>query len=136
MTVLIDSNIILDIFTEDPKWFTWSSESLAEYAETEILCINPIIYAEVSIQFEKIEKLELALPNNYFKREAVPYEAAFLAGKCFLQYKKRKGTKTAPLPDFYIGAHAAVMGWSLMTRDVSRYETYFPSLELIKPDSL
>ncbi len=133
MPVLIDSNIILDIFTRDKNWYEWSSNTLAEHAEQEALCINPIIYSEVSIGFEKIEDLESALPTSFFQREAIPYEAAFLAGKCFLDYRKRGGKKHAPLPDFYIGAHAAVMNWSLMTRDTGRYSTYFPSLKLIIP---
>ena len=115
MPVLIDSNIILDIFTRDKNWYEWSSNTLAEHAEQETLCINPIIYSEVSIGFEKIEDLESALPTSFFQREAIPYEAAFLAGKCFLDYRKRDGKKHAPLPNFYIGAHAAVMKWSLMT---------------------
>ena len=133
MPVLIDSNIILDIFTQDKNWYEWSSNTLAEYAESEVLCINPIIYSEVSIGFERIEDLEEALPVSFFQRESIPYEAAFLAGKCFVDYRKRGGKKHAPLPDFYIGAHAAVMGWSLMTRDMGRYATYFPSLSLVTP---
>ena len=133
MPVLIDSNVILDVFTHDKNWYEWSSTNLAEHAESEILCINPIIYSEVSIGFERIEELEEALPASFFQRESIPYEAAFLAGKSFVDYRKRGGNKSAPLPDFYIGAHAAIMGWSLMTRDIGRYATYFPSLELITP---
>jgi predicted nucleic acid-binding protein len=131
MPILIDSNIILDIFTEDPQWFAWSSQKLAEYAETAKLCINPVIYAEISIRFQRIEDLEDVLPRDYFRREPLPYEAAFLAGKCFLQYRKRGGIKQSLLPDFLIGAHAAVMGWPLMTRDVRRYAAYFPKLKLV-----
>ncbi len=127
MPVLVDSNVILDIFTEDPKWFSWSSRTLAECAEKDLLIINPIIYAEVSIRFERIEELEEALPPEFFIREELPWEAAFLAGKCFLLYKRRKGKKTSQLPDFYIGAHAAVCGYALLTRDARRYRSYFPS---------
>ncbi len=134
MPVLVDSNVILDIFTEDPKWFSWSSRTLAEYAEKDLLIINPIIYAEVSIRFERIEELEEALPPEFFIREELPWEAAFLAGKCFLLYKRRKGKKTSPLPDFYIGAHAAVCGYTLLTRDARRYRSYFPKLRLIAPE--
>jgi len=134
MPVLVDSNVILDIFTEDPKWFDWSSRKLAEYAEKDTLIINPIIYAEVSIRFERIEELEEALPPEVFVREELPWEAAFLAGKCFLLYRKRRGKKTSPLPDFYIGAHAAVRDYALLTRDAKRYRAYFPKLKLIAPE--
>ena len=133
MTVLVDSNVILDIFTEDPKWFDWSAKKLSELAEKDHLVINPIIYAEVSIRFERIEDLEDALPHGIFIREELPLEAAFLAGKCFLAYKKRRGIKTSPPPDFYIGAHAAVRDYSLLTRGARYYRAYFPKLKLIAP---
>ena len=135
MPILVDSNILLDIFTEDKAWFNWSSDILAESAEHELLYINPIIYSEISVGFERIEELEEALPSNYIQRDDLPYEAAFLAGKCFLKYRKAGGTKRSPLPDFYIGAHAAVKGWSILTRDKGRYHTYFPQLKVIAPDS-
>ena len=133
MPALIDSNVILDIFTRDPKWFDWSSKTLAYYAECELLYINPIIYSEISISFKRIEELDQALPNDYILREDLPYEAAFLAGKCFLKYRKSGGVKHAPLPDFYIGAHAAIRGWDIITRDNGRYKTYFPKLSVITP---
>jgi predicted nucleic acid-binding protein len=133
MPVLIDSNILLDIFTEDQKWYEWSSNTLAECAEHALLYINPIIYSEISVGFERIEDLENALPTDYIQRDDLPYEAAFLAGKCFLKYRKAGGTKRSPLPDFYIGAHAAVKGWSLLTRDKGRYHSYFPTLDVIVP---
>ena len=98
-----------------------------------LLVINPLVYAEVSTCFDRIEDLEAALPQDAFRREALPYDAAFLAGKCFLAYRRRGGTRRSPLPDFYIGAHAAVAGYRLLTRDASRYRTYFPRLELIAP---
>jgi hypothetical protein len=98
-----------------------------------VIAINPIIYAEVSIRFERIEELEETLPESEFRRLPLPWEAAFLAGKCFIRYRRRRGARRSPLPDFYIGAHAAVAGMPLLTRDASRYRTYFPRIELIAP---
>ncbi len=134
MDVLVDSNVILDIVTEDKTWFQWSSETLARYAENHILVINPIIYAEVSIGFVRIEDVEIVLSPAFFRREPLPWEAAFLAGKCFLAYRRRGGERSSTLPDFFIGAHAAIAGIPLLTRDTSRYRTYFPKLKLIAPD--
>lgn len=134
-TILVDSNVILDIVTEDPRWYDWSSRTLARYAERSVLAINPLIYAELSVKFGTIEELEDTLLPEHFQRLALPWEAAFLAGKCFLTYRKRGGTKTAPLPDFYIGAHAAVEGLALLTRDTERYRTYFPKVRLIAPSA-
>lgn len=131
--VLVDSNVILDILTEDPQWFEWSAQILTEYADQGALVINPLIYAEVAIGFNRIEELEEALPTDFFRRDALPYEAAFLAGQSFLEYRRRGGERRSPLPDFYIGAHAAVTGMSLLTRDVNRYRTYFPTVQLITP---
>ncbi|WP_347989709.1 type II toxin-antitoxin system VapC family toxin [Methylomonas sp. AM2-LC] len=133
MPILVDSNVLLDIFTADQHWYEWSSTTLAELAEKSILYINPIIYSEISVGFKRIEDLENALPSDYIQRADLPYEAAFLAGKCFLKYRKAGGTKHAPLPDFYIGAHAAIKGWSILTRDKGRYQSYFPSLQVIAP---
>jgi len=130
---LVDSNVILDLLTLDPVWLEWSEQALAECADETVLIINPLVYAEISIAFEKIEDLEQALPHEIFRRKRLPYEAAFLAGKCFLKYRKRGGKRRSPLPDFYIGAHAAVAGYRLLTRDAGRYETYFPGLELFTP---
>ncbi len=127
--ILVDTNVILDILTDDPKWGEWSFNTL-ETQQT-ILAINPIIYAEASIKFDKIEILDQALIS--FKRLELPYEAGFLAGKAFMNYKRKEGRKTAPLPDFYIGAHASILNISLITRDINRYETYFPKLKLIHP---
>ena len=131
MPALVESNVILDIFTEDPVWFDWSSQKLTEYAEKDTLIINPIIYGEVSVRFKTIEELEEALPPEVFIREDLPWEAAFLAGKCFLLYRKQRGKKTSLLSDFYIGAHAAVSGYALLTRDTKRYHTYFAKLRII-----
>lgn len=131
-TVLVDSNVLLDILIPDPEWEAWSSDALAEAAESSLLAINPIIFAEVSVGFDRIEDLEAALPLE-LQREALPWDAAFLAGKAYMAYRRRGGAKHAPLPDFYIGAHAAVRGYTLLTRDARRYRTYFSSLRLIAP---
>jgi hypothetical protein len=131
--ILVDSNVILDIFTQDANWFDWSAKQLETLADTHLLAINPIIYAEVSIRFSRIEALEQALPTTAFKRLTLPMEAAFLAGKAYMQYKKRQGKKLSTMPDFYIGAHAAVENMKLLTRDINRYKTYFPSVTLITP---
>ncbi len=133
MPVLVDSNVILDIFTLDERWLTWSADMLAKCAETDRLCINPIIYGEISSRFTKIEALDDVLSETLFERESLPYAAAFLAEKVFLDYRKRGGAKTSTLPDFFIGAHAAVTGWKLLTRDAGRYATYFPTVMLIAP---
>ncbi len=133
--VLVDSNVLLDILTEDRRWLSWSSTALERAANDSRLVINPIVYGEVSIRFERIEELDDALPATMFEREPVPYDASFLAGKAFLAYRRRSGTKTSPLPDFLIGAHAAIRGYSVLTRDISRYRTYFPRLPLIAPVS-
>jgi predicted nucleic acid-binding protein len=132
-TVLVDSSVLLDIATNDKSWFEWSSQALEAAANEAALAINAIIYGEVSIGFSRIEDLESAIPLASFRREALPYEAAFLAGKAFLRYRRRGGVRIRPLPDFYIGAHAAVAGFRLLTRDPKRYRTYFPSVELIAP---
>lgn len=133
--VMVDSNVILDVATDDPVWGAWSSATLEHEADEAVLVINPLVYAEVSIGFEAIETVEAALPTDLYRREALPYEAAFLAGKAFLSYRRRGGTRPSPLPDFYIGAHAAVAGYRLLTRDAGRYRTYFPTLQLIAPDA-
>jgi predicted nucleic acid-binding protein len=130
---LVDSNVILDVLTEDARWYVWSSNTLAQCADKGPLYINPIIYAEVSIGVSTIEEMEEVLPPESFPRLAIPLEAAFLAGKAFLRYRKRKGAKVTPLPDFFIGAHAAVAGLQLLTRDSRRYRTYFPSVVIIAP---
>ncbi|MHB2015709.1 MAG: type II toxin-antitoxin system VapC family toxin [Candidatus Xenobia bacterium] len=132
--VLVDSNVILDVATEDPRWCAWSAEQLERCAEDSVLCINPLIYAEVSIGYAAIEEVEQVLVPETFRRLPLPWEAAFLAGKCFVRYRKSGGVRTSPLPDFYIGAHAAVSRMTLLTRDCVRYRTYFPRLAIIAPD--
>jgi predicted nucleic acid-binding protein len=123
-TVLVDSNVLLDVLTEDPQWYAWSSAELASAADENRLALNPIVYAEVSIGFERIEDLDEALPSETFVRLPLPWSAAFLAGKCFLSYRRAGGTRHSPLPDFYIGAHAAVERMALLTRDAARYRFF------------
>jgi predicted nucleic acid-binding protein len=132
--IMVDSNVLLDLMTEDTRWLSWSADAVEKAADRFRLVINPIIYAEVSIRYSRIEDLEAALPKAMLDREAIPYEAAFLAGKCYLVYRQRGGTKRSPFPDFFIGAHAAVAGYRLLTRDAARYRSYFPRLSLIAPD--
>jgi predicted nucleic acid-binding protein len=131
--VLVDSNVLLDVATADAPWFDWSSRALQAAADEAPLVINALIYAEVSVRYSTIEGVEEALPSDLFRREPLSYAAAFLAGKAFLRYRKAGGLRTSPLPDFFIGAHAAIAGYRLLTRDATRYRTYFPSLELISP---
>ena len=130
---LVDSNVILDVLTEDAAWGDWSAAMLADAARAGMLAINPIIYAEVSARFERIEDLDEALPGAYYRRLPLPFEAAFLTGQCFVKYRRRGGTRRSPLPDFYIGAHAALAGLTLLTRDARRYRAYFPTLRIIAP---
>ena len=131
--VLVDSNVLLDVMTGDAAWMTWSSAALARARREGPVAINPIVYAEVSIGYHRIEELDGALPPDEFVRLDLPYAAAFLAGKCFVSYRRAGGTRTSPLPDFFIGAHAAVDRMALLTRDATSYRTYFPTVPLIAP---
>jgi len=131
--VLVDANVLIDIATDDPQWADRSAEALADAGRAGRLIVNPIIYAEVSIAFPNIEELDALLPEPVFSREEIPWEAAFLAGKAFLAYRRRGGIRTSPLPDFFIGAHAAIRGYTLLTRDRGRFRESFPTLELIMP---
>jgi predicted nucleic acid-binding protein len=131
--ILVDSCVLLDLFTNDPDWADWSEEILDKCGQTNTLFINSIIYTEVSIGFKRIEEVEAVLEQAGIKVLEIPREALFLAGKVFLNYRKRKGNKHSTLPDFYIGAHAIVSTFSLITRDISRFNTYFPDLQLISP---
>lgn len=131
--VLVDANVLLDVLTDDPQWHDWSAMQLDACAASAELCINPIVYAEVSVGFERIEDLDDSLPSDAFTRLELPWEAGFLAGKVFLRYRRAKGARTSPLPDFYIGAHAAIEGMTLLTRDAKRYRTYYPGLSLLCP---
>lgn len=131
--ILVDSNVLLDVLGDDQQWYAWSSAQLTGCAEKHSLFINPIIYSEVSMGFDRIEDLEIALPSDHFRRLSIPWEAAFLAGKVFLKYRRAGGSRLSPLPDFFIGAHAVIEGMVLLTRDSRRYRTYFPALRLISP---
>jgi predicted nucleic acid-binding protein len=130
---LVDSNVIFDVAEGDPAWRVWSEAAIQRCLDESLLVINPIIYAEVSVGYRTVEEVEAVLPADLYHRESLPYDAAFLAGKSFVAYRRRGGRRTAPLPDFYIGAHAAVCGYRLLTRDVQRFRTYFPAVALITP---
>lgn len=131
---LVDSNVLLDLLTRDTRWLDWSSRAVADAADEGPLVINPVIYSEVSIGFSRIEDLDGALPKDYFVRTPLPWAAAFLAGKSFVQYRRRGGVRRSPLPDFFIGAHAAVSRFRLLTRDARRYRDYYPTVELRAPE--
>lgn len=131
--VLVDANVLLDVLTNDPHWYDWSAGQLDTCAARAELCVNAIIYAEVSVGFDRIEELDDAVPPDAFIRLELPWEASFLAGKAFVRYRRAQGSRTSPLPDFFIGAHAAIEGMPLLTRDARRYRSYFPKLELICP---
>ena len=130
---LVDSNVLFDYLSEDDEWFDWSAAMLEQAANTGTVAINHIVYAEVSVRYPTLEKLDDDLSPEFFARLSIPWEAAFLAGKAFAAYKRRGGTRRSPLPDFFIGAHAAVTGMTLLTRDARRYRSYFPKLKIIAP---
>jgi predicted nucleic acid-binding protein len=131
--VLVDSNVLIDVAQGDPQWSPWSSTALASLLDETVLVINPLIYAEVSFRYATLEAVESAVPSSLYRREAIPFEAAFLAGKAYASYRERGGKRRAILPDFLIGAHAAVAGYRVLTRDPRRYRGSFPKLELIAP---
>lgn len=133
MPVLVDTNVLLDVATEDPVWCDWSMSRLSQAANRDGLAINPIVYAELSVHYETLEALDEALSGHPFARLPLPWDAAFVAGKAYRRYRSRGGSKRSPLPDFYIGAHAAVSELTLLTRDAKRYREYFPKLRLIAP---
>ena len=130
---LVDSNVLFDFLNEDDEWFDWSSAMIEQAADAGALVINSVIYAEVSVRYERMNDLDEVLPSGFVTRVHLPWEAAFLAGKCFATYRQRGGTRRSPLPDFFIGAHAAVAGMTLLTRDPRRYRTYFPRLKILAP---
>ena len=132
-SLLVDANIIIDLFTDNPRWGDWSQVALDQYSTTHKLCINAVVYAEISIAFARIEELEEAVAEVGFQLRPIPREALFLAGKAFLQYRRARGSRPSPLPDFFIGAHAAVEGMPVLTRDAARFKTYFPWLDVIHP---
>jgi len=131
---LVDSNVLIDVLSLDREWANWSRQALAEAGSEGPLVINAVIYAEVSQRYSSKELLDRELPEQAFMREAIPWVAAFLAGKAFVEYRHRGGHRRSPLPDLFIGAHAAVAGLRLLTRDSGRYRTYFPTLDLVAPD--
>jgi predicted nucleic acid-binding protein len=130
---LIDSCVLLDVITGDTNWADWSADRIAAALDEGRAVINPHIYAEVSVGYRTVEELDELLPAADYEREPLPYLAGFAAGKAFLQYRRSGGQKRSPMPDFYIGAHAAVVGYRLLTRDVTRYRTYFPTIDIIGP---
>lgn len=132
--ILVDSCVLLDLFTNDSNWGDWSESILELYSQTNSLYINSIVYTEVSIGFKRIEEIEEAISSLGVKVLDIPREALFLAGKIFLEYRKNQGTKSSTLPDFFIGAHALVSSFELITRDLGKYSTYFPKLKLIHPE--
>lgn len=131
--VLVDSCVILDIVTDDPVWGEWSDGAVRTLANETELVVNALIYAEVAAGLDTIEAVEVAIPIDGYRRDALPYEAAFLAAKAFVEYRRRGGARRSPLPDFYIGAHAAISGFRLLTRDAARFRSYFPTVEIIAP---
>lgn len=133
MITLVDSNVLLDVLTDDPAWGKRSGDALARAADAGRLAINPVVYAEVSVGFGSVEDLDTALPPEIFERLPLPWDAGFLAGKCFARYRRGGGVRRSPLPDFYIGAHAAIEGFTLLTRDARRYRTYLPKLAVVTP---
>ena len=132
--LLVDTNVILDVVENDPVWADWSQAQLDSASLKYTLLINPVIYAELSIAYRRIEELEALLKAAALRLDPIPREALFLAGRVFLRYRQRRGTKSGVLPDFFIGAHAAVAGIPLLTRDIGRYRSYFPTIELIAPE--
>lgn len=132
--ILIDSNVLIDVVTNSPDWFAWSSAHLEEATADGSAVINPLILAEISAAFATAEEVERAFPPDQLTRVQLPWEAAFPTARAFVQYRRSGGAKSSPLPDFYIGAHAEASGLSLMTRDVARYRTYFPGVTLICPE--
>jgi predicted nucleic acid-binding protein len=131
--LLVDTNVLVDVLQDDPQWAEWSIGRLRAQATIHELVINPVIYAELSLSFSTLEALDRAVADMQLTVREIPRPALFLAGKAFLRYRQRGGTKAQVLPDFFIGAHAAVERWRLLTRDASRFRTYFPSLEVISP---
>lgn len=131
--LLVDTNVLVDVLQDDPQWADWSIRQLRAQAAVHELAINPVIYAELSVSFSTIEALDAVVVTLALRLQEIPLAALFLAGKAYLQYRQRGGRKAQVLPDFFIGAHAAVAGWPLLTRDASRFRTYFPSLEVVAP---
>ncbi len=131
--VLVDTNVLVDVLQNDPQWADWSIAQMRAQSSLHALVINPIIYAEVSLSFSTLEALDDVVSTLALELREIPRPALFLAAKAFAQYRRRGGSKLQVLPDFFIGAHAAVEGWPLLTRDAKRFKTYFPTLEVLAP---
>jgi predicted nucleic acid-binding protein len=131
--ILVDTNVLLDLVTNDPVWASWSQAQLDAAALRDELAINAVVYAEVSIGFRRIEELDAMLATAGLRLDSIPNAALFLAGKAFQRYRRSGGTRTGVLPDFFIGAHAAITKAPLITRDSGRYRTYFPTVQLLAP---
>ncbi len=131
--VLVDTNVLVDVLQDDPQWAPWSIGQLRAQASIHQLTINPIIYAEMSLSFSTLEGLDGAVSTLALELREIPRPALFLAAKAYAQYRRRGGSKQQVLPDFFIGAHAAVEGWPLLTRDAARFKTYFPTLQVVAP---
>ncbi len=131
--LLVDTNVLVDVLQDDPRWAAWSLGQLRAQAQIHALAINPVIYAEMSLSFSTVDALEAVVARMQLALHEIPRPALFLAGKAFAQYRRRGGSKTQVLPDFFIGAHAAVQRWPLLTRDAGRYRSYFPKLEIVAP---
>ncbi len=131
--LLVDTNVLLDVLQDDAQWAEWSLAQLRAQAQLHRLTINEVIYAELSLSFTTLAALDAVVERMQLDVAPLPRAALFLVGKAFLQYRRRGGTKTQVLPDFFIGAQAAVNAWPLLTRDVTRYRSYFPTVTLITP---
>ncbi len=131
--LLVDTNVLVDVLQDDPQWAPWSMDQLRAQAKLHALVINPVIYAEMSLCFSSLESLELVVSRMKLALQEIPRPALFLAAQAFVQYRRRGGSKSQVLPDFFIGAHAAVEDWPLLTRDASRFRTYFPTLKVLSP---
>lgn len=132
--LLVDSNVLIDVATEDKAWARRSATAIRTHGRSRELVINAIIFAEVSVPYDRVEDINARLPIDVFRREDIPWEAAFLAGKAFVEYRRKGGARRSPLPDFFIGAHAAVRGYGVLTRDPRTFRSYFPTVEVIVPD--
>lgn len=130
---LVDTNVIIDVAAGDAAWSSWSREALQNVIDSGPIVINQIIFAELSVGYQSREELDALLAADLYEREDLPWAAGFMAGRCFVDYRRRGGTRRSPLPDFYIGAHALIRGYRLLTRDPRRYRSYFPGLQLICP---
>lgn len=135
VTILVDTNVLVDVLQDDPTWFEWSAAQMRSLSIVHRLAVNPIIYAELAMSYDSLDGLEEVMETSGLAFEEMPRDALFLASKAHLQYRRRGGQRQQVLPHFFIGAHAAVNGWPLLSRDAARFKTYFPALRVIAPDS-